>query len=62
MSIYNYRRRPSREVAVRGVGIGGSNPVRVQSMANVSTLATAEAVAQARRIADAGGELVRFTT
>lgn len=62
MSIYNYRRRPSREVAVRGVVIGGANPVRVQSMANVSTLATGEAVAQALRIAEAGGEIVRFTT
>ncbi len=62
MSIYNYRRRPSREVAVRGVGIGGANPVRVQSMANVSTLDTPAAVAQALRIAEAGGEIVRFTT
>ena len=42
--------------------IGGDAPIRVQSMATVSTLDTENAVAQAIRIIEAGGELVRFTT
>ena len=41
--------------------MGGGTPVRLQSMANVSTADTDAAIAQAIRIADAGGELVRFT-
>lgn len=62
MSIYNYRRRPSRAVAVGTTAIGGANPVRLQSMTNTSTLDTEGSVAQALRIAAAGGELVRLTT
>ena len=44
------------------IAIGGSNPIRVQSMATVDTNDTAACVSQAKRIIDAGGELVRFTT
>ena len=49
-------------VHVGNLTIGGDAPVRVQSMATVSTLDTEGAVAQAIRIIEAGGELVRFTT
>ena len=45
-----------------GIGIGGQNPIRIQSMATVDTNDTEGCVAQAQRIIDAGGELVRFTT
>ena len=45
-----------------GIGIGGTNPIRIQSMATVDTNDTESCVAQAKRIIDAGGELVRFTT
>ena len=44
------------------IGIGGSNPIRIQSMATTDTNDTPASVAQAKRIIDAGGELVRFTT
>ena len=44
------------------VMLGGNNPIRIQSMANTSTMDTAGSVAQAKRIVDAGGEIVRFTT
>ena len=44
------------------IGIGGSNPIRIQSMATVDTNDTEGCVAQAKRIIEAGGELVRFTT
>ena len=45
-----------------GIAIGGSNPIRIQSMATTDTNDTEASVAQAKRIIDAGGELVRFTT
>ena len=57
-----YRRRESWEVCVGGVLLGGKNPIRIQSMANTSTMDTEGSVAQAKRIVDAGGEIVRFTT
>jgi (E)-4-hydroxy-3-methylbut-2-enyl-diphosphate synthase len=55
-------RRISTEAHVGNIGIGGSNPIRIQSMATVDTNDTERCVAQAKRIIDAGGELVRFTT
>ena len=55
-------RRISTEARVGHIGIGGSNPIRIQSMATVDTNDTEGCVAQAKRIIDAGGELVRFTT
>ena len=55
-------RRISWEAHVGNIGIGGDNPVRIQSMATVDTNNTEGCVAQAKRIIDAGGELVRFTT
>lgn len=42
--------------------LGGDNPIRIQSMANTSTMDTEGSVAQALRIVNAGGEIVRFTT
>ena len=44
------------------IAIGGDNPIRIQSMATTDTNDTEGCVAQAKRIIDAGGELVRFTT
>lgn len=61
MSEFSYHRRPTLEVRVGNTAIGGSNPVRIQSMASTSTMDTEASVAQARRIVDAGAELVRFT-
>ena len=55
-------RRISSVTHVGGVAIGGDNPIRIQSMATVDTNDTDGCVAQAKRIIDAGGELVRFTT
>ena len=57
-----YKRRFSNEARVGNIGIGGNNPIRIQSMATTDTNDTAASVAQAKRIIDAGGELVRFTT
>src|SRR5574344_137964 len=57
-----YQRRKTSEVRVGGLVIGGACPIRVQSMANTSTMDTEGSVAQAKRIVDVGGEMVRFTT
>lgn len=59
---YNYKRRATHEVKVGGLGIGGDNPVRLQSMTNTDTNDVEGSALQAVRIAEAGGELVRLTT
>ncbi|MBR0046934.1 MAG: (E)-4-hydroxy-3-methylbut-2-enyl-diphosphate synthase [Bacteroidaceae bacterium] len=58
----SYQRRKTTSVNVGGVLIGSNYPIHVQSMANTSTMDTEGSVAQAKRIVDAGGEIVRFTT
>jgi (E)-4-hydroxy-3-methylbut-2-enyl-diphosphate synthase len=57
-----YQRRKSSVAHVGQIAIGGDNPIRIQSMATTDTNDTEGSVAQAKRIIDAGGELVRFTT
>ena len=57
-----YNRRLSSVARVGNIEIGGDNPIRIQSMATTDTNDTEASVAQAKRIIDAGGELVRFTT
>ncbi|MDR1678550.1 MAG: (E)-4-hydroxy-3-methylbut-2-enyl-diphosphate synthase [Prevotellaceae bacterium] len=54
-------RRYSDEIWIGKLSMGASNPVRVQSMTNTNTLDTEACVAQAIRIIEAGGELVRLT-
>ena len=55
-------RRISSVAHVGPIGIGGDNPIRIQSMTTTNTNDTAACVAQAKRIIEAGGELVRLTT
>ena len=54
-------RRLTRVVNVGGVGVGGNNPIRVQSMTTSDTEDVAATVAQAIRLAEAGSELIRIT-
>ena len=56
-----WKRRESVEVDVGGVGIGGENPIAVQSMTNTDTADVEATVAQIRDLAHAGSELVRVT-
>ena len=58
---FNYRRRKSSIVNIGNTPLGGDNPIRIQSMANVSTMDTDAAVCQAIRMIEAGAEYVRFT-
>ena len=60
MSVYT--RRQTVSVHVGNTAIGGSNPIRLQSMTTVSTMDTEGCIDQAIRIINAGGELVRMTT
>ncbi|MDD4514237.1 4-hydroxy-3-methylbut-2-en-1-yl diphosphate synthase [Massilibacteroides sp.] len=61
MDYFNYKRRVSSVTRIGDTPLGGENPVRVQSMASVSTMDTEAAVQQAIRIIDAGADYVRFT-
>lgn len=55
-------RRQTITARIGTVGIGGDNPIRVQSMTTTDTNDTEACVEQAKRIINAGGELVRLTT
>lgn len=61
MAYFNYNRRKSSVAQIGDTPMGGENPIRIQSMANVSTMDTEAAVAQAIRMIEAGAEYVRFT-
>ena len=61
MDLFNYTRRETSVVNVGATPLGGSYPIRIQSMTNTATQDTEGSVAQAKRIADAGGEYVRLT-
>src|ERR1700745_1293719 len=56
-----YRRRKKREVRVGKVGIGGNNPIRVQSMITCDTMDTEMSIQQTVELADVGCEIVRIT-
>jgi len=59
--LLHYTRRATREVMVGHVGIGGGNPIRVQSMITSDTRDTAACVKEVLDLADAGCEIVRIT-
>ena len=54
-------RRRSKIVQVGHVGIGGTNPVRIQSMTTTDTLDVQATVNQTLQLAEAGCEIVRIT-
>lgn len=60
-SIYQTKRWKTREVMVGNVGVGGDNPVRIQSMTTSSTRDVEATIDQTIRLADAGCEIVRVT-
>ena len=55
------RRRKTREVMIGPVGVGGSNPLRVQSMTTTPTTDVDATVAQTVALVRAGCEIVRIT-
>ena len=62
IDLFNYRRRATSVVHIGAVDMGGDHPIRIQSMTTTNTNDTEGCVEQAKRIIDAGGELVRLTT
>jgi (E)-4-hydroxy-3-methylbut-2-enyl-diphosphate synthase len=60
--LYTYRRRKTRVVMVGDMGVGGDNPIRVQSMTTTLTKDVEATVVQAERLVQAGCEIVRITT
>jgi (E)-4-hydroxy-3-methylbut-2-enyl-diphosphate synthase len=55
------QRRVTRRVMIRGVAVGGTAPVVVQSMTNTDTVDAAATAGQVAELARAGSELVRIT-
>ncbi len=55
------QRRLTREVMVGHVGIGGANPIRVQSMLTSDTMDTSACVQETLGLVDVGCEIVRIT-
>src|SRR5438045_4540615 len=56
-----YSRFKTREVKVGDIGIGGNNPIRIQTMTTTDTMDTIATVEQSIRCIEAGSELIRIT-
>ena len=56
-----HERRATREVRIGNIGVGGSNPIRVQSMITCDTMDTAASIQQTLDLAAVGCEIVRIT-
>lgn len=54
-------RRLTRVVNVGHVGVGGNNPIRIQSMTTTDTEDVAATLAQCIKLAEAGCEIIRIT-
>ena len=54
-------RKVKRTVRIGNITIGGNNPIAVQTMLNIPVEDIAGNVAQARRVAAAGCQIVRVT-
>src|SRR5467141_3535863 len=57
----SYQRRVTREVMVGDVGVGGANPIRIQSMITCDTMDTEMSIEQTMEVAAVGCEIVRIT-
>jgi (E)-4-hydroxy-3-methylbut-2-enyl-diphosphate synthase len=60
-SRFRYQRRLSREVQIGNVAVGGTQPIRVQSMTTTRTQDVEATLAQTIRLVEAGCEIVRIT-
>jgi len=59
--LYQYSSRPTREVAIGGIPLGGDNPIRIQSMTIANTRDTEATIQEVMQLADAGCDYVRIT-
>lgn len=60
-SVFKTKRWKTREVLVGNVGVGGNNPIRIQSMTTSSTRDIQATTDQIMRLADTGCEIARVT-
>lgn len=60
-SLFQYLRFKTRVVKVGNVGVGGKNPIRLQSMTTTDTMDTTGTVEQSIRMIEAGCEIIRIT-
>src|SRR5690606_25682668 len=60
-NILGYQRFKTRSVTVGKIGVGGENPIRVQSMTTADTMNTEASIEESIRMIDAGCEIVRLT-
>lgn len=60
-SIYQTKRWKTREVKVGSIGIGGTNPIRIQSMTTTDTRDVKATIEQIIRLADRGCDIVRMS-
>lgn len=60
-TLFQYKRRSTREVDIGGVPVGGNNPIRIQSMTISNTRDTEATVEEVIELADAGCDYVRIT-
>lgn len=60
-SALNYCRRATKTVTIGGIPLGSLHPLRIQTMANVSTNDVEQGVAQTLRVYAVGCDYMRFT-
>src|SRR5713101_5896899 len=60
-SRFAYARRKTREVQIGSVAVGGTQPIRVQSMTTTRTQDIEGTLAQTIRLIESGCEIVRIT-
>lgn len=62
INLFKYYRRETINVYIGNSGIGGNNPIRIQSMTTSDTMDTTSTVNESIRMINSGCEFVRITT
>ena len=62
INLFKYYRRETINVSIGNSGIGGNNPIRIQSMTTSDTMDTTSTVNESIRMINSGCEFVRITT
>mgnify|MGYP001347448138 FL=1 len=62
MDFFNYKRRPTIDIHIGNLMMGGNHPVVIQTMTDTDTLDTEGSVAQCERMIEANADLIRLTT
>ena len=60
-SLVKFSRFETREVLLGNIGVGGGNPIRIQSMTTTNTMNTQDSIDQSIRMIEKGCDIVRLT-